>query len=53
MRLVLASYNKAVVAPHAAGLPIGLHHLLLQICSVQEILEPSLLLPQLLALQAG
>jgi hypothetical protein len=48
----LASYDKAVVVPDAAGLLVRLHRLLLQIDSVQEFLEPSLLLLQLLALQA-
>jgi hypothetical protein len=53
MRLVLASCNKAVVALHAAGLPVWLHRLLLQIGGVQEFLELSLFLSQLLALQVG
>jgi hypothetical protein len=52
-RLVLACYDEAVVALRAAGLPVRLHCLLLQIGSVQELLELSLLLPQLFALQAG
>jgi hypothetical protein len=52
LRLVLAYYDKAVVASRAAGLSVRLNRLLLQISSVQEFLELSLLLPQLLALQA-
>jgi hypothetical protein len=49
----LAGYDKAVVAPRAADLPVWLHRLLLQVGGVQEFLESSLLLPQFLALQAG
>jgi hypothetical protein len=53
LRLVLVYYDKAVVTPRAAGLPIRIHRLLLQIGGVQELFETSLLLLQLLALQAG
>jgi hypothetical protein len=50
MRLVLAGHDDAVLASCAAFLPMRFHHLLLQIGSIQEFLNPGLLLPQVLAL---
>jgi hypothetical protein len=51
--LVLASYGDAVVVLCAARLSARLHRLLLQIGSVQELLAPGLLLPQIIALQTS
>jgi hypothetical protein len=52
LRLVLAGHNDTVLVSCAARLSTRLHRLLLQIGSVQEFLDPGLLLPQVLALQS-
>jgi hypothetical protein len=52
LRLVLAGHDDAVLVSCAARLSARLLRLLLQIGSVQEFLDPGLLLSQVLALQS-
>jgi hypothetical protein len=52
LRLVLASHDDAVLISRSACFSARLHHLLLQIGCIQEFLDPGMLLPQVLALQA-
>jgi hypothetical protein len=51
--LGLTGYDKAIVILGAARFSVRLHLLLLQISGVQEFLESGLLLPQIIAMQAG